>query len=355
MRLNGRAADTISAPDANAAKMACVPRPDDLQLSERIRRATGASHVESSEHLQSLWGGYGELRRVQLDGARCESAIVKSVTPPAEREFAQDPAKRRSHRRKLRSYAVELAFYQRFASICDATCRVPALLHGEARDQRFLFILEDLDQAGFPGRRTQAPPHEIAACLGWLAAFHARFLGVAPDGLWKVGTYWHLATRPDELARLDAGELRRVASVIDERLNAARFRSLVHGDAKLENFCFSRSGQEVAAVDFQYVGGGVGVKDVAYFLSSCLSPTEYDEQIPGYLELYFEFFRAALRLPGKSLASEELNLLEREWRLLFAWAWTDFYRFLSGWAPAYASGDRYSEKQLRLVLDSLRC
>jgi len=279
--------------------------------------------------------------------------MVKSVTPPAEREFARDAAKLRSHRRKLRSYAVELAFYESFAKSCDAACRVPVCLHGEARDEHFLFVLEDLNQAGFPVRRAHCTPPEITACLAWLAAFHARFLGVAPAGLWKVGTYWHLATRPDELSRLSEGEVRRAASRIDERLNAARFRSVVHGDAKLENFCFSRSGQEVAAVDFQYAGGGVGVKDVAYFLSSCLSAAECDEQIPGYLELYFQALRAALVSQESPFASEA-DALEREWRTLFSWAWSDFHRFLLGWAPAYASSDRYGRNQLQAVLSSFR-
>jgi len=214
-----------------------------------------------------------------------------------------------------------------------------------------LFVLEHLDQPGFPARKSHCAPQEIAACLEWLAAFHARFLGVVPAGLWKVGTYWHLATRPDELSRLRAGELRRAASAIDERLNAARFRSLVHGDAKLENFCFSRSERGVAAVDFQYVGGGVGVKDVAYFLSSCLSAAECDEQIPSYLDVYFAALRVALGSLESSLAGEA-DALEREWRTLFSWAWSDFYRFLLGWAPAYASSDSYGQKQLALVLNS---
>jgi hypothetical protein len=333
--------------------MSRVSAPTDLQFGESIRRATGASQVDVTERVQSLWGGYGQLCRVRLQGATSASAIAKLVTPPNEREFARDPSKLRSHRRKLRSYEVELAFYRNFATTCDAACRVPLLLHGEAREDRFLFVLEDLDQAGFPTRRVQCTPQEIAACLEWLAAFHARFLGVAPDGLWKVGTYWHLATRPDELGRLGAGDLRRAAPHIDQRLNAARFRSLVHGDAKLENFCFARSGTAVAAVDFQYVGGGVGVKDVAYFLSSCLSPSECEQLVPDYLESYFSALRGALSSQGHPLASEA-HALEGEWRALFAWAWSDFYRFLSGWAPAYAKGDSYSQTQLELVLASLR-
>jgi len=330
-----------------------VVHPTELELSERLRRGTGAERVELGERVQSLWGGYGELYRAQLWGTRIESVIVKSVNPPAEREFARDSAKLRAHRRKLRSYAVELSFYQGLATRCDGACRVPLLVYGDAREERFLFVLEDLDRAGFAARRTHCAPHEIRACLAWLATFHARFLGVAPAGLWKVGTYWHLATRPDELSRLKVEELRRAAARIDQRLNSARFRGLVHGDAKLENFCFSSSGQGVAAVDFQYVGGGIGVKDVAYFLSSCLAPDDCDERVPGYLDEYFQALRAALSLEGR-LPADEIQALEHEWRALFPWAWSDFYRFLLGWAPAYAESDTYGESQLELVLNSLR-
>lgn len=326
-----------------------MSQPVELELAERIRRATGARHVELTERVQALWGGYGELQRVRLSGERITSAIVKIVAPPPEREFMRDPEKLRSHRRKLRSYAVELAFYRGFAQACDASCRVPALLHGDDRDGRFLFVLEDLDQAGFSLRRTHCRAPEIEACLEWLAAFHARFLAVEPTGLWKVGSYWHLATRPDELARVNAAEVHRAAARIDQRLNGAHFRTLIHGDAKLENFCFSTAGARVAAVDFQYVGGGVGVKDVAYLLSSCLAPAECTAHVPSYLDVYFTALRRALASHNQ-LPADEFDALEREWRGLFPWAWADFYRFLLGWAPSYAASDAYGKKQLEFVL-----
>jgi len=325
----------------------------ELELSERIRRALGVQRVELTERVQSLWGGYGELYRALLSGERIQQVIVKCVHPPAEREVARDPEKLRSHRRKLRSYAVEQAFYGDFAKNCDASCRVPEFLYADARDERFLFVLEDLDHAGFSERRTHCTAQEIRTCLEWLAAFHARFLGIEPTGLWKVGTYWHLATRPDELARLNSIELRRAAAAIDQGLNAAQFRTLVHGDAKLENFCFATAARGVAAVDFQYVGAGVGVKDVAYFLSSCLSTAECSALVPRYLEQYFQALRTAVGALNR-LSASEYDALEREWRALFPWAWADFHRFLLGWAPSYAASDGFGKKQLELVRNSAR-
>ena len=58
------------------------------------------------------------------------------------------------------------------------------------------------------------------------------------------------------------------------RTGNCKFKTIVHGDAKLANFCFSHDLSNVAAVDFQYVGGGCGMKDVAYFLGSCLNDQE---------------------------------------------------------------------------------
>ena len=49
---------------------------------------------------------------------------------------------------------------------------------------------------------------------------------------------------------------------------------LAHGDAKVANFCFTNDQHAVAAVDFQYVGGGIGTQDVIYFLGSFCSEAE---------------------------------------------------------------------------------
>jgi hypothetical protein len=322
--------------------------PDARALERLLARATGARVVELGERVQSLWGGYGEIRRATLSGTTNASVIVKHVVPPRRAELG--PAETRSHRRKLRSYEVERAFYRDYAPRCSAGCRVPSALHESADGDRTLLVLEDLDAAGFGARRDRVSPAELQACLRWLAEFHATFLGEQPESLWRVGTYWHLATRPDELRALTDPGLRRAAPMLDERLNSARFRTLVHGDAKLQNFCFTKAGDDVAAVDFQYVGGGVGVKDVAYFLTSCLSSRELERDAGGYLDHYFSKLRAALhsRNGGVELAS-----VEAEWRELYPFACADFCRFLRGWAGD-DSLDPYLERVTREVLKRSR-
>ena len=125
---------------------------------------------------------------------------------------------------------------------------------------------------------------------GWLAHFHATFMGETPDGLWEVGSYWHLDTRPDELEALDDVHLKQAAGEIDALLRAARFQTFVHGDAKLANFCFSEDGTQVAAVDFQYVGGGCGMKDVAYFIGSCLYEEDcerHEAALLGFISVHW--------------------------------------------------------------------
>ena len=79
-------------------------------------------------------------------------------------------------------------------------------------------ILEDLDGSGYAGRRQHVSREQVASCLRWLAEFHATFLGESPTGLWQTGTYWHLDTRPDELAMITDEKLKAAAAPIDRRL-----------------------------------------------------------------------------------------------------------------------------------------
>ena len=322
----------------------------DADLEATVLRATGARAIVETQNVQDLWGGYGRLVRCWLDGEQQvlqASVIVKHVRWPDQRDHPYGWNSDRSHERKVRSYQVESAWYQRFASRCSAASRVADCLALEAHDAQVVIVLEDLDASGFGRRSTQVDEVEIDACLAWLANFHATFMGERPRGLWPTGTYWHLATRPDELDALEAGPLKSAAVDIDRRLSASPFQTFVHGDAKLANFCFSADGRQVAAVDFQYVGGGCGMKDVAYFISSCLDEDDSERLAPRLLDRYFELLARALEAAGTPI---DFAALEADWRALYPVAWTDFSRFLQGWSPGHWKLHRYSERLAREVL-----
>ena len=334
-----------------------MPQPGEIgpELDAVVLRASGATAIIGVEVVQSLWSGYGQLMRCRLEGAAEPSVIVKHVRWPdavalGDHGHPRGWATDRSHERKLRSYQVETAWYERYAHECSDACRVPRSLAIETRPDEVVIVLEDLDAAGFPGRRQQVSHAEIDACLVWLANFHATFMGADPEGLWATGTYWHLDTRPDELDALADGPLRAAASRLDRLLSDSPFQTLVHGDAKLANFCFREDGLEAAAVDFQYVGGGCGMKDVAYFISSCLDEDESEAEAPALLDRYFALLRDALSRAGSSV---DLDALEADWRALYPVAWTDFYRFLQGWSPGHWKLHRYSERLAREVLENL--
>ena len=322
----------------------------DTDVKAVVSQAAGARSVVGAEVVQRLWNGYGQIVRCHLEGGSHKSVIVKHVAWPDERNHPYGWTSDLSHERKLQSYQVETAWYDGFAERCPDECRVPQSLALTTRADGVVMVLEDLDASGFAARHERIGESELDACLLWLATFHATFMGERPDGLWETGTYWHLATRPDELDALVDGPLKAAARTIDDMLSSSPFQTLVHGDAKLANFCFSDDGRRVAVVDFQYVGGGCGMKDVAYFISSCFDEDESEERAPDVLDRYFELLHLAVEQTGKAV---DFAALEQDWRTLYPVAWTDFTRFLQGWSPGHWKLHRYSERLAKEVLESL--
>ena len=307
-----------------------------------ILQTTGASSLHEKEMIQELWSGYGKIIRVKLENAAFESVIVKHVQLPIDKNHPRGWNTDIGHQRKVKSYQVEAKWYNTYSK--NSAARLPKCLALETKEDEVLMVLEDLDEAGFSLRKHTVTWKEIASCLKWLAQFHASYLGQLPEGLWEVGTYWHLETRPQELAVLDDQRLKAAAAVIDKKLNSCTYKTFVHGDAKLANFCFAKDGQ-VAGVDFQYVGGGCGIKDVVYFIGSCLNESECERLETQILDTYFEFLQNELE--------EKNEALEKEWRSLYRIAWADFHRFLKGWSPGHWKINGYSERITREVINSL--
>lgn len=316
-----------------------------------ILTATGAKSANRLTVIQRLWSGYGEIVRYGLSGCDRGSVIVKHVKLAGQGSHPCGWNTDLSHQRKLRSYQVEMAWYSHWSGYCDEHCRVPVCLSSAALDADLVMVLEDLDAVGFPQRRSRVSASELHACLNWLANFHASFLGEQPIELWPTGTYWHLQTRPDEWQALSDQPLKNAATAIDQILRDCRYQTFVHGDAKLANFCFSADGKQVAAVDFQYVGGGCGMKDVAYFIDSCLSEAECERQESYLLDVYFQALKQAMNRKQPLLDAADV---EQEWRALYPLAWTDFHRFLKGWSTGHWPSDSYSERVARRVITQLQ-
>lgn len=307
-----------------------------------ILQNTGASSLKEKEIIQELWSGYGKIIRITLENSTFESVVVKHVQLPRKNNHPRGWNTNIGHQRKLKSYQVETMWYNLYSK--HSMARLPKCFAIENKDDETLIVLEDLDKEGFPLRKQSVDWKVIDKCLEWLAQFHVSFLGKVPNGLWEIGTYWHLETRPQELEVLQDRTLKNAAVAINNKLNNCNFKTFVHGDAKLANFCFSENGQ-VAGVDFQYVGGGCGIKDVAYFIGSCLNESDCDRLESKLLDTYFSHLHKAL--------GEKNAALEKEWRSLYHVAWADFHRFLKGWSPSHWKINSYSERITAEVIKNL--
>lgn len=307
-----------------------------------VLERTGATAISSMETIQELWSGYGKIIRVGLKNAPFKSIVVKHVQLAKGKNHPRGWNSDFGHQRKLKSYKVETLWYQNYSK--SSMARLPQCLAISTEREEVLILLEDLNEAGYPLRKGSLSWNEISTCLEWLAKFHTSYLGEVPEGLWDVGTYWHLETRPQELELIGDPALKAAAGLIDQKLTTCTYKTFVHGDAKLANFCFGVNG-EVAGLDFQYVGGGCGMKDIAYFIGSCLSEKECEKLESKILDTYFEYLQIELEETNKSL--------EEEWRSLYRVAWADFHRFLKGWSPGHRKINSYSERVTKEVINNL--
>ena len=316
-------------------------------VRDRILTLTGADEVGRVELIQPLWNNYGTLSRVHLVGGQHTSVIVKHIRIPNHGTHPRGFAGSISRDRKIRSYQVETHWYMNQNERIAESGMTPQCLDAFADGGELFLLLEDLATRSFNGVRYSTSWEEMSLVIHWLAQFHADFLGDSGEGLWPCGTYWHLATRPEELARIEGTRLHRFAALLDARLRCGAYPTLVHGDAKLANFLFSEALNAVAAVDFQYVGRGAAMKDLAYFVGSCLSGSECERLEPQLLDMYFEALRD--RLPNDIDAAE----LETEWRALYPVAWADFQRFMTGWSPGHRKLTDYSDATTERAIEGM--
>lgn len=170
---------------------------------------------------------------------------------------------------------------------------------------------------------------------------------------WCCPTSFHPSTHPPTLPRrrrleelADIGRegraLQAAAHELDHRLRQTPFRTLTHGDYKTANLLFGSGSDECAAYDFQYVGGGSGMKDVVYLFCSGLSARLLAQQEEVLLRHYhgqlIEGLRAAAGGGGSTGIADPAAAAEAVERYTYEamlgdyrLALCDYVRFMAGW------------------------
>lgn len=312
-----------------------------------IQQQLGIGKILNIDKIQSLWSDYGGIYRLGLNDAKTPSIIVKYISLSENGNHPRGWGTNLSHQRKIKSYHIENHWYENYASSLPESVKVPDLLYSENRPPVQILVMEDLSIC-YPTLKQYCTLNEAKTVIKWLAKFHAHFVNSSAKGLWATGSYWHLETRPDEWNAMKDSQLKRRAKDLDHALSQAKFQTIIHGDAKVANFCFGQN-DNVAAVDFQYVGKGVGVKDLAYFIGSCFTDEECELYENELLNYYFDELRNALYKKD----FKEADDLEKEWRELYPVAWADFNRFLLGWLPNHQKLHTHALSKNKIALDYL--
>lgn len=254
--------------------------------------------------------------------------ILKLISPPEKGDKAvQDEG----HLRKMLSYEIEQYFYTDIAPNLAEDIPVAKVVAtttsktGEETEVELkgltATIMTDL-RPGYPiagGKREQLSARQARSALDWLAKFHGSSWEYLPTDLdqfvrppleeskarsergeagkaqsiWLNGGYTYLATRRTEYKSLEGdgnsewskalctpavdqgASTESIAEMVAAFLTPTGrpFETYIHGDVKSENLFATSSGAEVAFFDFQYVGLGLGVCDLAK-LFTCSVPLD---------------------------------------------------------------------------------
>ncbi|KAL4920381.1 hypothetical protein BDW62DRAFT_216209 [Aspergillus aurantiobrunneus] len=373
------------------------------QICAITARATTAA---AAEHLSALCG----VERGEI--GTTYPLILKLISPPRSSSGGEEDE---GHLRKMLSYEVEQCFYSDVVPLlvdgygdgdgvavarCLASTRdlhVDGEGEGEIRGLMAM-IMVDL-RVKFPvagEKRSVLSGVQVLGALDWLAGFHSRSWGLSPagldgyvlppleeakrqqnvpkdagkgSGLWLNGGYTYLATRRKEYASLEDADSewsealcsRESGDSLSVAEMAALFltpcgrpmESYIHGDVKSENLFTTHDGNKVAFFDFQYVGLGLGVCDLAKLFTCSVSldmllddePLPLPEQLTmqdGEKRLLERYWTRLLR--DRSSALYEWDTFKRHWET----ALVDWCRFQASWG--FWGNTEWLEARVRSIL-----
>ncbi|CAI7655482.1 unnamed protein product [Penicillium viridicatum] len=378
--------------------------PHDPSRVASIMLSRHSLDLVSCTKLQTLWAGYGQICAITARATTTKAAehlsnlygvepgiagttyplILKLISPPRKSGTADE-----GHLRKMLSYEVEQYFYS----------EVVPQLGDDISIAKCLASTRDMDDAeGSAELKGLMATVMVRAALDWLAGFHSRSRGLLPatldeyvlppleessrrqssgkdvgNGLWLNGGYTYLATRGKEYASLaqdtdsewsdvlcgvSEGNSLSVAEMVALFLTprGRAIESYIHGDVKSENLFTTTNGDKVAFFDFQYVGLGLGVCDLAK-LFTCSIPlhmlVDGNGSLPEQLSMcdgergLLERYRMSLLQDEESDEAElyEWEAFKRHWET----ALVDWCRFQASWG--FWGNTEWLEARVRSIVN----
>lgn len=237
-------------------------------------------------------GAFGRLSRVRLaydaeePGAPTTLVVKLSSASP---EMRARPATRIAYRREVR-------FYQRLAEGAPLATPVCHFADVDEASGRHVLVLEDLAPARSGSTVAGCGAAQAELAVTGIARLHSAWwespelarldwlLDVDPDpaALREAHDRWWPAFLEqaghrlcEETREIGKGFRERLAPVL-RHLTRVPPRTLVHSDYKLDNLVFDARGGSVPllVLDWQLLGRGRGVFDVAFLLSQSLAPDD---------------------------------------------------------------------------------
>ncbi|KXG51814.1 uncharacterized protein PGRI_092070 [Penicillium griseofulvum] len=351
-----------------------------------------ATTNQAAEHLSKLCG-------VEPGSAGSTYPLILKLISPRKSATTDE-----GHLRKMLSYEVEQYFYsevvpQLGSDIGIANCLASTRDMNNAKGSSELTglmatIMVDL-RPKFPvagEKRGALNRTQVSATLDWLAGFHSRSRSLLPPnfeeyvlppleessrrqssgkggrGLWLNGGYTYLATRRKEYASLAQDTDSEWSDVLCEVSGACSLsvaemvalfltpcgravESYIHGDVKSENLFTTTNGEKVAFFDFQYVGLGLGVCDLAK-LFTCSVPlhmlVDGNGSLPEQLSMC-DGEKGLLERYRKTLDGDsqlyDWETFKRHWET----ALVDWCRFQASWG--FWGNTEWLEARVRSILN----
>ncbi|KAM0704615.1 hypothetical protein Q7P35_008849 [Cladosporium inversicolor] len=362
----------------------------------QICRVAASPKSASASTLKSSADGSTPKDSVMSTPKDTHSYILKLISPPSSSRSDE------GHIRKILSYQIEQYFYTQLAPQLPATIPVAKCL-ASINKQRpdggstTAIILSDLAEE-YPvagEKRAALTERQALSALDWLSNFHGFWWSRVEDldhnelvlppleqvkretpssnSIWLNGGYTYLATRQSEYRNLVhdsdsewsealtqpvADRNQSIAQLVATFLAPSaststsidRYQTLIHGDVKSENLFTNNPGDKVAFYDFQYVGLGLGVGDLAKFFT-CSVPLEMlvvSEDVPDVLAmdegervLLERYWSNLKKVGGKEY---DWELFVRHWET----ALVDWLRFQASWG--FWGNTEWLEARARSIL-----